>query len=108
MESITEAFLEVNTLNMLLKDIRPKNATMSWLYLPGAGTSQINTNDLTKKRLNHFIWKDEHSIHHRQVEAAHLVQKDYFIRVKLFGIFKASTRFTNDNISQVGIKCQSC
>lgn len=34
---------------MLLKDIRPKNATMNWLYLPGAGTgtSQINANDLT-------------------------------------------------------------
>lgn len=32
---------------MLLKDIRPKNATMNWLYLPEAGTSQINTNDLT-------------------------------------------------------------
>lgn len=41
----TEAFLEINTLNMLLKDIRPKNATMNWLYLLGAGTrtSQVKS-----------------------------------------------------------------
>lgn len=108
----TEAFLEINTLNMLLKAIRPKNATMNWLYLLGAGTrtSQINTNDLTKKRLNNFIWKDERSMHHRQAEVAPLVQKYYFILVKLLSLAYLklhTTRLTNDNVSQVRIKRQS-